>query len=83
MFEEVKSVESIQIELPTDLLPKILVIDDEFINQVFFEHSLKKLMILCDVAADGPSGLAMIRSRIEQAKDLERAVSNYKIIFID
>ena len=40
-------------------------------------------MILSDVAADGPSGLAMIRSRIEQIKDSEMAVSNYKIIFID
>ena len=69
MFEDVKSVESIQTELPTDLLPKILVIDDEFINQVFFKQSLKKLMILCDLAGDGPSGLAMIKSRLEQTRD--------------
>ena len=40
-------------------------------------------MVPCDVAVDGPSGLAMIMSRIEQAKDSEMAVSNYKIIFID
>ena len=59
------------------------MIDDEFMNRVFFQQSLKKMMIIGEVAIDGPSGLAKVMSRIKLIKESGQVVQNYKIIFID
>lgn len=60
---------------------KILVIDDELINLMFFNQTLKKLQYECDLASDGEAGLENITKRIELLKNGSEI--NYSLVLID
>ena len=56
-------------DVSRDVLPKILVVDDELMNINVFQALLQELEYTCDTSLDGDAAIDRVVNRLAQAKE--------------
>jgi len=64
-----------------ELLPLVMVVDDDPMNITVMEAMLKKRNVLCDTAGGGAEAINLFKERIEMCKT--EGAPMYKLILLD